>query len=127
MYFIVENKEGQLKILRSFEDQIHIMLNLIMYLKEKGITFYETKDKIKEDGTYCIRETDTLYKIVKRVSVPDGYLTYGYDYLLTESELHIVYYQEEKFDFKEVLGNIKVCDHNIKMKKLSKLEQLKTQ
>lgn len=127
MYFIVENKEGELKILKSFEDQVHTMLNLIMYLKEKGITFYETKDKIKEDGTYCIKESDTLYKIVERLTVPDGYLTYGYDYLETKSELHILYHQEDKFDFKEVLHNIKVCEHNIKMKKLSKLDMLRTQ
>ena len=125
MYFIVENKNGELTILKRFDDKIHSMVNIIMSLTARDIKYFESEDKITEDGTYCIKVTDTLYKIVERTSYEDGYVLYGYVEYETKSFLNVLYFKEDDYDFKEVCKDIKVCSHNIKMKKISKLDMLR--
>jgi len=125
MYFIIDNKQGVLTILKSYEDKVHSMVNLIMLMKERGIRYYERQEDIKEDGTFCVRLTDTSYKIVKRFSEPDGYLLSGYETFSIVSVMSVVYYKDETFDFKDICKNIKVCSHTNKMKKVSKLDLLK--
>jgi len=125
MYFIVENKNGELTILKRFDDKIHSMVNIIMSLTARDIKYFESEDKITEDGTYCVKVTDTLYKIVERTSCEDGYILSGYVEYETKSFLNVLYFKGDDFDFKEVCNNIKVCSHNIKMKKISKLDMLR--
>lgn len=124
MYFILETKEGKPDIVKNFEDAKHLMVNLIALLKQRDIAFYEKEEDIKEDGVSCIKVNSTKFKVIKKTTVPDGYLFSGhieYNILYT---LDIIYYSLECYDNKELCQNIKVCNHTQKQKRVGSLEKL---
>lgn len=93
MYFLVEKRSGQSKIVSNFEKNGLKMAMLLNYLRQNDIKFLESKEEMPDVGKYCVPEGFNKYRVYVMKRGEDGYLFSGIVYEEYQYTLSIVYYK----------------------------------
>ena len=95
MYYLIELKEGELKILKNFNKESHKMVMLEQIFKADNIRLVDDDFQINVAGLYCIKHSNDCYRLFRYITEDDGYLFYGARYEVDVSYLKFVYYVNE--------------------------------
>lgn len=109
MFYILEKKAGNLKIVCSYKDSLHRFNNLLKYCNELDITCIDSFDNVINSGLYCSKicnEGKDIYEIREYFKTPDGYILYGSLYYEYKYEIEILFY-DDVIDFRNVINQIK--------------------